>query len=125
MCVVCVVLCMCQYVHVWLSPVVSGDSGVSVSGGGCGEQRGLSATAAAGIALAVALLATLPVGVALGCGGMWFLMRSRGKRALHGNQEKREKQKEMVELYDDPDRMKTEFSVSNNQAYGQIGTTAQ
>ena len=106
MCVVCVVLCMCQYVHVWLSAVVSGDSGVSVSGGECGD--GLSES--------------------LGCCGMWFLMRSRGKRALHGNQEKREKrekQKEMVELYDDSDRMKTEFSVSNNQAYGQIGTTAQ
>ena len=88
----------------------------------CQEQSALSAAAAAGIAVAVALLATVPVGVALGCCGMWFLMRSRGKRALHGNQEK---QKEMVELYDDPDRMKTEFSVSNNQAYGQIGTTAQ
>ena len=104
-----------------LSPVVSGDSGVSVSDCVCGEQSGLSAGAAAGITVAATLLATLPVGVALGCCGMWFLMRSRGS----GNQEKREKQKEMVELYDDPDRMKTEFSVSNNQAYGQIGTTAQ
>ena len=85
----------------------------------------LSAGAAEGIAVAATFLATLPVGVALGCCGMWFLMRSRGKRALHGNQEKREKQKEMVELYEDPDRMKTEFSVSSNQAYGQISTTAQ
>ena len=84
----------------------------------------LSAGAAAGIAVAATFLATLPVGVALGCCGMWFLMRSQGKRALHGNQEKREK-RELVAVYDDPDRMKTEFSVSNNQAYGQISTTAQ
>ena len=119
-------VCVCVNVCVFDSPVVSGDSGVSTASDCvCGEQSGLSAGAAAGIAVAVAVLAAVPVGVALGCCGMWFLMRSRGKRALHGNQEKREKQKEMVELYDDPDRMKTEFSVSNNQAYGQIGTTAQ
>ena len=55
------------------SPVVSGDSSVSVSGDGCGD--GLSAAAAAGIAVAATLLATLPLCVALDCCGMWFLMR--------------------------------------------------
>ena len=106
------------------SSVVTGDSSSNVSTAittGGGDNCFTSATA--GIVVAATLLVTLPVGVAFCCCGMWFI-KSRGRRAFHGNQGKRDK-RELVAVYEDPDRMKTEFSVSNNQAYGQIGTTPQ
>ena len=91
--------------------------GVDTTGGG---DNAISPEAAAGIAIGVSLLVAVPVGVVLGCCGMWFIMRSQGKKDLHGNEgEKRE----LGAIYEDPNLLpavETAITISENEAYGQV-----
>ena len=97
--------------------MISGTGGVSTVSEECGEQQNtLSPEEAAGITLAATLLVVVPVGVVLGCCGMWFIMRSRGKKDLHGNEgEKRE----LGAIYEDlspPPAVETAITISENEA---------
>ena len=57
----------------------------------------------------------LPVGVVLGCCGMWCMMRRR-----HDHTFEHPKQKKQVQeaIYDEP--LETAIPLSNNEAYGHI-----
>ena len=97
----------------------AGASGIPTDTTGGGDNA-LSPEAAAGIAIGVSLLVAVPVGVVLGCCGMWFIMRSQGKKDLHGNEgEKRE----LGAIYEDPNlppAVETAITISENEAYGQV-----
>ena len=84
-----------------------------------------SATAAAGIAVAATLLVALPVGVVIGCCGMWCLMRSPGTMSITVPGD-REKEELAGAIYDEPAAptapVETAFSLSDNQAYGKVST---
>ena len=67
---------------------------------------------ATGITVGLSLLVVLPVGVVLGCGLMWCLMRYRGP----GDQKKRSN---APVLYEEPVKMTT-ISLTENQAYGHV-----
>ena len=86
------------------------------------SNNGLSVGLAAGIAVALFLLVVLPVGVVLGCCGMWCLMRKKGGYSPSGGEG--EKEMELAEeVYEGPVAAgpgETAFSVSDNQAYSQV-----
>ena len=100
---------------------------ISTSDGydGCGATMvGL----AAGIAVAITLVAGVPLGVALGCCGLWCLLkRRRGGYGVSGGAG--EKEKEMKEeVYEEPvptAASETVFSLSDNQAYCQVTSQQQ
>ena len=71
---------------------------------------------AAVIAGAITLLLTLPVGVALGCCGMWCMMRRRHNHTLEKSKENMEQVQETI--YDEP--QETAIPLSENEAYGHI-----
>jgi hypothetical protein len=102
-------------------PVIYGTSGVSTDVSSC-ETSGLSVGLAAGIAVLLSLLVVLPVGVVIGCCGMWCLMRKKGGYSPSGGEG--EKERELAEdVYEEPVAAgpgETAFSVSDNQAYGQF-----
>ena len=102
----------------------AGASGIPTDTTGGGNNV-LSPEATAGIAVGVILLVVVPVGVVLGCCGMWFIMRSRGKKDLHGNEgEKRE----LGAIYEDlspPPAVETAITISENEAYGQVPSSQQ
>ena len=93
------------------------------------EDDSLTAGAAAAIAVTITLLAAVPVGVVFGCCGMWCLMRSRGYKRVctSSEREKRglggEGDKTGV-IYEEPVAAveTTVFSITDNQAYGQVNT---
>ena len=72
------------------------------------NENGLSVDAVAGLSVALTLLVVLPVGVVFGCCGMWCLMKSRGRK----------KRRMAPPLYEEP--VKPVFSLTENQAYGQV-----
>ncbi|CAI7995728.1 hypothetical protein GBAR_LOCUS1741 [Geodia barretti] len=68
-------------------------------------NNGLSVGLATGIAVVISLLVVLPVGVVIGCCGMWCLIkRCIRQEDLPGN------------IYDVPSL--NNFHLSDNQAYG-------
>jgi hypothetical protein len=69
---------------------------------------------AAGIAVVLSLLVVLPVGVVLGCGGMWCLMGERERR-LHSSVKRSERRQESH--YDEPVPTQSAITVTHNQAY--------
>ena len=93
------------------------------------DDDSLISGAVAAIAVTVTLLAAVPVGVALGCCGMWCLMRSRGYKRVCSSSE-REKRELGGEgdktgvIYEEPVAPveTTVFSITDNQAYGQVNT---
>ena len=89
----------------------------------------LTSGAVAAIAVTVTLLAAVPVGVVLGCCGMWCLMRSRGYKGvcISSEREKRELGGEGDKtgvIYEESVAPveTTVFSITDNQAYGQVNT---
>ena len=75
------------------------------------DHKCLSVETVAGIAIILSLLVILPVGVALGCCGMWYLMK------------KSVGQEKPQSIYDVPDLTQTALTknilpLSDNQAYG-------
>ena len=81
-----------------------------------GDDNGpnVDCVAASVIAGAVTLLVTLPVGVVLGCCGMWYMMRRRQGHTLERTEQKMEQMQEAI--YDEP--LETTIHLSDNQAYG-------
>ena len=80
------------------------------SDGGITEDM-LSVGAAAGIVAAVSLLVVLPLGVVLGCCGLWCLMKSRVRK----------RKENAPAYYEEVQRPgKTVISLTENEAYGQI-----
>ncbi|CAI8015509.1 hypothetical protein GBAR_LOCUS9598 [Geodia barretti] len=93
-------------------PVISGTSSrnasTAITISGSSDQSIVSVDAVAGIAVALSLLVVLPVGVVFGCCGMWCLMKSQGRK----------KRRMAPPLYEEP--VKPVFSLTENQAYGQV-----
>ena len=79
------------------------------------ENSGLSTGAAVGITLAISLLVVLPVGVALGCCGMWYMMR----RGATSGQKVTQLQ---AALYEEPVSTAASIHLTDNQAYGHVNT---
>ena len=80
------------------------------------ESNGLSIGAAVGITLAISLLVALPVGVALGCCGMWYMMR----RGATSSQKVTQLQ---AAIYEEPVTPAVEpvtIPLTDNQAYGHV-----
>ena len=65
------------------------------------------------------LLVALPVGVIIGCCGMWCICKSRGvqeKEQQHQSQEGTN-----VVIYEEPDvKIDTDIPLSDNKAYGHV-----
>ena len=80
----------------------------------------LSTGAAVAITLVLTLLVALPVGVIIGCCGMWCICKSRGV------QEKKQQHQSQgggtnVVIYEEPDvKINTDIPVSDNKAYGHV-----
>ena len=92
-------------------------------GGECecdSESGGLSAGGAAGIAVVVTLLVVLPVGVVLGCCGMWCVMRYSGGPTSGGGQQKVGQLQ--AAIYEEPSPVETAIPLTDNQAYGHVNT---
>ena len=80
------------------------------------ESTGLSIGAAVGITLAISLLVSLPVGVALGCCGMWYMMR----RGATSGQKVTQLQ---AAIYEEPVTSAVKpvtIHLTENQAYGHV-----
>ena len=78
---------------------------------------------AASIAVAITLVAGVPLGVALGCCGK----RRRGGYGVSGGVGEKEKESR-EEVYEEPmpaAASETVFSLSDNQAYGQVTSQRQ
>ena len=82
------------------------------------ESAGLSTGAAVGITLAISLLVALPVGVALGCCGMWYMMR----RGATSGQKVTQLQAAIYEEPATPAVKTATIPLTDNQAYGHVNT---
>ena len=75
------------------------------------------------ITAVVTLVLAVPVGVALGCSGMWCLMKSQGYKRNRPSDSRKKKTTELTGIiYEEPVAVapvETVFSLSDNQAYGQ------
>ena len=75
------------------------------------------------ITVVVTLVLAVPVGVALGCSGMWCLMKSQGYKRDRPSDSGKKKTTELTGvIYEEPVAVapvETVFSLSDNQAYGQ------
>ena len=96
----------------------SGDSGES---GESGESGGISAGAAAGVAIFITVLMSLPVGVLIGCWGAWCVRR-RGKRRGPRSTQQEQPQQLQGAIYEEPGPglVDTAIPLTDNQAYGHI-----
>ena len=95
------------------------EAGPATGDGGGGEGRegggegGISTAVAVALTLVVTILVVMPVGVVIGCCGMWWMM----KRGGGGGVEKRE----MGAIYEEPvAAVETAIPLSHNEAYGHI-----
>ena len=82
------------------------------------DGGGLSAGGASGIAVVVTLLVVLPVGVVLGCCGMWCVMRYSGGPTSGGGQQKVGQLQ--AAIYEEPSPVETAIPLTDNQAYGHV-----
>ena len=82
------------------------------------EEEVLSAGAVAGIVATVTLLLALPVGVVIGLGVAWYVMRRGRGPTSEGHQQKMEQVQEAI--YEEPPE--TTIPLSDNQAYGHFDT---
>ena len=80
------------------------------------ESAGLSTGATVGIKLAITLLVALPVGVALGCCGMWYMMR----RGDTSGQKVAQLQAAIYEEPATPAVKTASIPLTDNQAYGHV-----
>ena len=90
-----------------ISGTSSRNASTAITTSGSSDESIVSVDVVAGIAVALSLLVVLPVGVVFGCCGMWCLMKSRGRK----------KRRMAPPLYEEP---KPVFSLTENQAYGQV-----
>ena len=86
-------------------------------------SAGLSAGGVAGITFAITLLVVLPVGVVLGCCGMWCVMRYSGGPTSGGGQQKVEQLQ--AAIYEEPSPVETAIPLTDNQAYGHVNTRSR
>ena len=78
---------------------------------------------AVGITVGLTLVVAVPVGVALGCCGLWCLMKRRGyKISPPSRSDQKEKRELSEDVYEAPGAVETTFSLSGNQAYGKFAT---
>ena len=80
--------------------------------GGRSDENILPVGVVAGIAVVATLLVVLPVGVVLGCCGLWCLLRCRSNK-------KKKKRANASPLYEEPVKP-SGFSLTENQAYGHV-----
>ena len=86
------------------------------------DSPSLSTGGAVAITLVLTLLVSLPVGVMIGCYGMWCIVKSH-KYNLHQEKEKEQQLKggTNVVIYEEPDvKIETDIPLSDNQAYGHV-----
>ena len=84
----------------------------------CDSENGLTAGVAAAIAVVITAVVLLPVGVALGCCGMWYMMR----RGATSGQKVTQLQ---AAIYEEPATPAVELAnipLTDNQAYGHVNT---
>ena len=105
-------MCNCFF----LSTVITGTSYTNTSTaiifGGRSDENILPVGVVAGIAVVATLLVVLPVGVVLGCCGLWCLLRCRSNK-------KKKKRANASPLYEEPVKP-SGFSLTENQAYGHV-----
>ena len=101
----------------YISADLPTSSSESTSESGGGEGDSLSTATAVALSVSLTLLVCLPLGVAIGCFSMWFIMRKRQGR---GGSEKREMVGVIYEEPAPPSKAETVISLSENQAYGQV-----
>ena len=111
--------------------VVSGSSdkgGPSGTTANCDSSSGLSVGALIGVGIVLMLIGAL-VGVALGCCGMWFLLKKKNRGGYGVSGGAGEKEMEMnEEVYEEPEpaaASETVFALSGNQAYCQVTSQQQ
>ena len=84
------------------------------------DSVSLSIGGAVAITLVLTLLVSLPVGVIIGCYGMWCIMKSH-KYNLQQEKEQQLKGGTNVVIYEEPDvKIDTGIPLSDNQAYGHV-----
>ena len=81
------------------------------------ESAGLSTGAAVGIAVAITAIVLLPVGVALGCCGMWWYMMRCGATS---GQKVAQLQAAIYEEPATPAMKAASIPLTDNQAYGHV-----
>ena len=77
--------------------------------------------------MAITLVAGVPLGVALGCCGMWCLMNKK-KRGGYGVSNGAGEKEMREEVYEEPEpaaASETVFALSGNQAYCQVTSQQQ
>ena len=85
-----------------------------------GNSDSLSIGDAVAITLVLSILVSLPVGVMIGCYGMWCIMKSH-KYNLQQEKEQQLKEGTNVVIYEEPDvKIETDIPLSDNQAYGHV-----
>ena len=86
-----------------------------------GESGGISTGAAAGVAIFITVLMALPVGVLIGCWGVWCVRR-RGKGRGPRNTQQEQPQQLQGAIYEEPGPgpVDTAIPLTDNQAYGHI-----
>ena len=85
-----------------------------------GNSDSLSIGGAVAITLVLSILVSLPVGVMIGCYGMWCIVKSH-KHNLHQEKEQQLQEGTNVVIYEEPDvKIETDIPLSDNQAYGHV-----
>ena len=83
------------------------------------ERAGLSTGAVVGITLAITAIVLLPVGLVLGCCGMWWYMMRRGATS---GQKVAQLQAAIYEEPATPEVEPATMPLTDNQAYGHVNT---
>ena len=80
------------------------------------DSQILSSGAVAGIAVTISVLLALPLGVLIGCWGVWY--RKRWSRK--DTQKKQQQQLQGAAIYEEPGPVGTAIPLSDNLAYGHV-----